>query len=60
MHACRTPTQAGGLHSRGCVDSISKQAVSGHLVADNTCHTWTWSKETNEEKDKLAMPYLTH
>ena len=46
VHACRTPTQAGGLHSRGCVDSISKQAVPGHLVADNTCHTWTWGKES--------------
>lgn len=37
-------TQAGGLHSGGRVDSISKQTVSRHLGAHDSCHTWTWGE----------------
>lgn len=44
----RTHTQAGGLHSWGRVDSISKQTVSWHLVAYYSCHTWTCAAKSSK------------
>lgn len=44
-----THTQAGGLHSRCRVDSISKQTVSWHLVAHYSRHAWTYSARSSQK-----------
>ena len=34
-------TQSVGLHTRRRVDGVAKQAVTRHLVTDDTCNRWT-------------------
>lgn len=52
-------TQAGGLHSGGCVDSVSKQTVPWHLVAHYPCHAWTCVVKNSKEGDKEVARLLS-
>lgn len=43
MH--KTLTQRRGLHSRCCVDSVSKQTVPRHRKADYSCYNWAYKQQ---------------
>lgn len=49
---CETLTQPCGLHSRCCVDSVSKQTVPRHRKTHYSCYHWACKHSMQEYRHR--------